>query len=222
MSISAILAKAFSTTLLGMGTVFALLIVISLIISWLRYIPAVLDRLQKPKPTAVAPAASAASDAAGGMQAASGDDRRKLAAVITAAIAAYEAQMETYIVTVDGTAYEVTVQKKSQLQPECTPQAAPAHPQTKESKIAAAPVAAVDENALKVTSGTSGKIWKVVAAAGDTVKRGDTLVILEAMKMEIPVVAPEDGQVLSINAAEGDSIETGDTVACLKPQSAGE
>ena len=105
--------------------------------------------------------------------------------------------METYIVTVDGTAYEVTVQKKSQLQPECTPQAAPAHPQTKESKIAPAPAAAVDENALKVTSGTSGKIWKVVAAAGDTVKRGDTLVILEAMKMEIPVVAPEDGQVLS-------------------------
>lgn len=42
--------------------------------------------------------------------------------------------METYIVTVDGTAYEVTVQKKSQLQPECTPQAAPAHLQTKESK----------------------------------------------------------------------------------------
>ena len=82
MSISAILAKAFSTTLLGMGTVFALLIVISLI----------LDRLQKPKPTTAAPAASAASDAAGGMQAASGDDRRKLAAVITAAIAAYEAE----------------------------------------------------------------------------------------------------------------------------------
>ena len=52
MSISAILAKAFSTTLLGMGTVFALLIVISLIIGWLRYIPVVLDRLQKPKPTA--------------------------------------------------------------------------------------------------------------------------------------------------------------------------
>ena len=88
MSISAILAKAFSTTLLGMGTVFALLIVISLIIGWLRYIPVVLDRLQKPKPTA----AAAASDAAGGMQAASGNDRRKLAAVITAAIAAYEAE----------------------------------------------------------------------------------------------------------------------------------
>ena len=58
MSISAILAKAFSTTLLGMGTVFALLIVISLIIGWLRYIPVILDRLQKPKPTAAAPAAS--------------------------------------------------------------------------------------------------------------------------------------------------------------------
>ena len=96
MSISAILAKAFSTTLLGMGTVFALLIVISLIIGWLRYIPVILDRLQKPKPPAAAPVAaaavSAASDAAGGMQAASGDDRRKLAAVMTAAIAAYEAE----------------------------------------------------------------------------------------------------------------------------------
>ena len=92
MSISAILAKAFSTTLLGMSTVFALLIVISLIIGWLRYIPVVLDRLQKPKPTAVAPAASAASDAAGDMRAASGNDRRKLAAVMTAAIAAYEAE----------------------------------------------------------------------------------------------------------------------------------
>lgn len=94
MSISAILAKAFSTTLLGMGTVFALLIVISLIIGWLRYIPLVLDRLQKPKSTsaATAPVASATSDAAGGMQAASGDDRRKLAAVMTAAIAAYEAE----------------------------------------------------------------------------------------------------------------------------------
>lgn len=94
MSISAILAKAFSTTLLGMGTVFALLIVISLIIGWLRYIPVILDRLQKPKPTATAaaPAASAASDAAVDMQAASGDDRRKLAAVMTAAIAAYEAE----------------------------------------------------------------------------------------------------------------------------------
>ena len=90
MSISAILAKAFSTTLLGMGTVFALLIVISLIIGWLRYIPVILDRLQKPKSTAAASAA--ASDAAGGMQAASGDDRRKLAAVITAAIASYEAE----------------------------------------------------------------------------------------------------------------------------------
>lgn len=42
--------------------------------------------------------------------------------------------METYIVTVDGTAYEVTVQKKSQLQPECTPQAAPAHPHTRRQK----------------------------------------------------------------------------------------
>ena len=88
------------------------------------------------------------------------------------------------------------------------------------SAPAAAP-AAVGEGA-KVEAPMPGTILEVKVAVGDTVKAGQPVVVLEAMKMEIPVVAPEDGQVLSINAAEGDSIETGDTVACLKPQSAGE
>ena len=92
MSISAILEKAYSPTRLGRGPGSARLIATSLIIGWLPNIPGVLDGLQTPKPTAVAPVASATSDAAGGMQAASGDDRRKLAAVMTAAIAAYEAE----------------------------------------------------------------------------------------------------------------------------------
>lgn len=121
--------------------------------------------------------------------------------------------METYIVTVDGTSYEVTVEKKTNTG---TPQstAAPAAQPAAKASSTAAPEEA---SGVKVTSGTSGKIWKVIAAVGDTVKRGDTIVILEAMKMEIPVVAPEDGQVLALKVAEGDSIETGDLIAVLKP-----
>ena len=50
---------------------------------------------------------------------------------------------------------------------------------------------------------------------GDNLKKGDTILILEAMKMEIPVVAPKDGQLTSITAAEGDSVESGQSVATI-------
>ena len=50
---------------------------------------------------------------------------------------------------------------------------------------------------------------------GQTVKAGDSIVILEAMKMEIPVVAPQDGTVASIDVAPGDAVENGDTLATM-------
>lgn len=125
--------------------------------------------------------------------------------------------METYIVTVDGTAYEVTVEKKSAPQDKT----GTLQPAAARKAPASAPQTAAEADALRITSGTSGKIWKITSAAGDQVKRGDAIVILEAMKMEIPVVAPEDGQVLSITVAEGDSVETGGLVALLKPQQVG-
>ena len=60
-----------------------------------------------------------------------------------------------------------------------------------------------------------GTIVEIKVAVGATVKRGDTVVILEAMKMEIPVVAPEAGTIASIDVAVGDAIESGAVLATL-------
>jgi acetyl-CoA carboxylase biotin carboxyl carrier protein len=56
-------------------------------------------------------------------------------------------------------------------------------------------------------------VWKVVVAAGDEVSDGDTLVILESMKMEIPVLAESDGTVAEIAVNEGDVVQEGDLIA---------
>ncbi|EWM67711.1 allophanate hydrolase subunit 2 [Micromonospora sp. M42] len=56
-------------------------------------------------------------------------------------------------------------------------------------------------------------VWKVVVSAGDTVSEGDTLVILESMKMEIPVVAESDGVVQRLAVNEGDVVQDGDLIA---------
>jgi biotin carboxyl carrier protein len=58
-------------------------------------------------------------------------------------------------------------------------------------------------------------VWKVVAKAGDQVEEGDTLVILESMKMEIPVVAESDGAVREIAVNEGDVVQEGDLIAVI-------
>ena len=60
-----------------------------------------------------------------------------------------------------------------------------------------------------------GKILGVKASAGQAVKRGQVLLILEAMKMEIPVVAPEAGTIASIDVAVGDAVESGAVLATL-------
>ena len=59
-------------------------------------------------------------------------------------------------------------------------------------------------------------VWKVMAAEGDQVSDGDTLVILESMKMEIPVLAEVSGTVTSLNVAEGDVIQEGDLIAVIE------
>ena len=60
------------------------------------------------------------------------------------------------------------------------------------------------------------KVWKIVKSAGDEVAEGDTLVILESMKMEIPVVAASDGVVSQIAVNEGDQIQEGDLIAVVE------
>lgn len=56
-------------------------------------------------------------------------------------------------------------------------------------------------------------VWKVVAAPGDVVQAGDTLVILDSMKMEIPVVSEDGGKVTQLAVAEGDVVQEGDLIA---------
>jgi acetyl-CoA carboxylase biotin carboxyl carrier protein len=59
-------------------------------------------------------------------------------------------------------------------------------------------------------------VWKVVAAEGDTIEEGDTIVILESMKMEIPVLAEDSGTLASLKVAEGDVIQEGDLIAVIE------
>ncbi|MEU8267654.1 biotin/lipoyl-binding carrier protein [Sphaerisporangium sp. NPDC088356] len=59
-------------------------------------------------------------------------------------------------------------------------------------------------------------VWKVVAAEGDSVSEGDTLVILESMKMEIPVLAEDSGVLSRLKVAEGDVIQEGDLIAVIE------
>ena len=113
--------------------------------------------------------------------------------------------METYVVRINGNEYEVEIERKDGAS---APAAAPAKPAA--AAPAAAPAAGSGE---PVICGTAGKVWKIVAKEGDTVSTGDTILILEAMKMEIPVVSPVDGTVGQIIVSEGDSTESGQTVA---------
>jgi biotin carboxyl carrier protein len=59
-------------------------------------------------------------------------------------------------------------------------------------------------------------VWKVVASEGDTIEEGDTIVILESMKMEIPVLAEDAGTLASLKVAEGDVIQEGDLIAVIE------
>ena len=118
--------------------------------------------------------------------------------------------MKSYTITVNGTAYEVTVEETGSVSapaaaaPAAAPKAAPA-----------APKAAAGAGAVKVAASVPGKVLKIAASVGQAVKAGDNIVILESMKMEIPVVAPQDGTVASIDVAEGASVENGDTLATM-------
>ena len=62
----------------------------------------------------------------------------------------------------------------------------------------------------------AANVWKIVVAEGDTVSDGDTLVILESMKMEIPVLSEVDGTVAKLAVSEGDVVQQGDLIAVVE------
>ena len=118
--------------------------------------------------------------------------------------------MKNYTITVNGNVYDVTVEENGASAPVAAPRKAAA-PAAK----AAAPKAAAGAGSIKIEAGAAGKVFKVEASVGQAVKAGDPVIILEAMKMEIPVVAPQDGTVASIDVAVGDAVEAGATLASL-------
>ena len=121
--------------------------------------------------------------------------------------------MKTYTITVNGNVYNVTVEEgQTSGAPAAAPVAAPKAAPAAAPK-AAAPAASA--GSVKVTAGAAGKVFKVEASVGQAVKAGDPVIILEAMKMEIPVVAPQDGTVASIDVAVGDAVVAGATLASL-------
>ena len=123
--------------------------------------------------------------------------------------------MKNYTITVNGNVYDVVVEEGTSTG--AAPAPAPAAPKAApKAAPAAAPKAAAGAGSVKVEAGAAGKVFKVEASVGQTVKKGDTVVILEAMKMEIPVVAPQDGTVASIDVEAGDSVEAGALLATLK------
>ena len=113
--------------------------------------------------------------------------------------------MKNYTITVNGNVYDVVVEEGASTG---APVAA---------KAPAAPKAAASGAAgsIKIEAGAAGKVFKLEKKVGDAVKKGDAVVIIEAMKMEIPVVAPEDGTVASVDVAVGDAVEAGAVLATL-------
>ena len=120
--------------------------------------------------------------------------------------------MKNYTITVNGNVYDVTVEEgQGGVAPAAAPRAAAA------PKAPAAPAkkASAGAGSGKVTAGAAGKVLRIDAAVGQAVKKGDTVVTMESMKMEIPMVAPQDGTVASIDVAVGDSVEAGGVLATM-------
>ena len=111
--------------------------------------------------------------------------------------------MKKYRVNVNGTVYEVELEEMTGAP------AAPAAPAAAPAAPAAAPAAGGE----KVTSPMPGTILSANVAAGDAVKRGQVLMILEAMKMENEIMCPCDGTVTSVSVTKGTAVESG-TLLC--------
>ena len=124
--------------------------------------------------------------------------------------------MRKFNITVNGTTYEVDVEEVGGVQtaapvykaPAPAPAAAPA------AAPKAAPVAA-PAGAATVDAPMPGTIVSVKVNVGDTVKKGDLVAVLEAMKMENEIFSGVDGKVVAINAAAGASVNTGDAIVSI-------
>ncbi len=110
--------------------------------------------------------------------------------------------MKNYTITVNGNVYDVTVEEGTGSTAGAAKAAAPKAP-------------AGAQGAVKVNAPMPGKILKVNVNAGAAVKKGDVLLVLEAMKMENEICAPQDGTVATVECAAGDSVESGKVLVSM-------
>ena len=129
--------------------------------------------------------------------------------------------MKRFQVVVNGNSYEVEVEElaagvsASPVAPTNAPPVAPAAPAAAAPKAKAATSAPESAGANKVTAPMPGKIVNVSVAAGQAIKEGDIVCILEAMKMENEVFASASGTIASVNVNAGDAVETGDVIVTI-------
>ena len=121
--------------------------------------------------------------------------------------------MKNYTLTVNGNASDATAAEPGSTPSVAAPKRAAAPAAT--PAPAAKPAAATGAGSVKIEAGAAGKVFKLEKKVGDSVKKGDAILVLEIMKMETPVVAPEDGTVASIDVAVGDAVEAGALLATL-------
>ncbi len=129
--------------------------------------------------------------------------------------------MEKYLVKVNGKEYEVEIEKID------TPQSHTEHFQKAEAASRQTPKpsasepsgpavsSSVKEGMNYLEAGAAGKVFKIVKKAGEKVSKGETMIILEAMKMEIPMVSQWDGTINQVLVTEGQAVEAGDKLAAV-------
>ena len=126
--------------------------------------------------------------------------------------------MNNYKVIVNGTEYQVAIELVSEAEAKAAvPAAAPAAPAAPAAAPAApAPAAAAPAGGEKVNAPMPGTILEVKVAVGSTVKKGDLLFVLEAMKMENEILSPVDGKVTFVGTTKGSSVDTGAALCVIE------
>ena len=130
--------------------------------------------------------------------------------------------MKRYNITVNGNTYEVLVEEAGAVSapvtysaPVATPAPAPVAAPAAPKAAPAAPKASAGTGSVKVTSPMPGTILAVKVAVGQAVKKGETVCVLEAMKMENEIPAPQDGTSASVNVQKGSSVNANDVIVTL-------
>lgn len=122
--------------------------------------------------------------------------------------------MNNYEVEIDGKLYRVTIEEISENERSEPKEAVQtqSQPQQSQEQTQASPAPTATSGRESVTAPMPGNIYKVQAKAGQAVKEGETVIVLEAMKMENEIVAPADGTISAINVTEGQAVEADDVL----------